>query len=711
MSASQTEEGSRKIAIVGAGNISQIHVEAIRHVGAGRIVAVVDPDLARAEKQAQAWGGAKAFADTTDLIRSRLADTAHVLVPPSLHLAAARPLLEAGIDVLLEKPMAASSAECDALLAAAESGNARLGINQNFLFLPSYLALKHEIESATLGRLRHVLCYFNMPVRQIGARQFSHWMFRRPQNILLEQAVHPLGHVLDLVGPVVELESTPGEKMEIAPGTNFYPAWQVGLRGERAGAQVLLAVGENLPAWGLIALCDDGMAQLDILADRLVVQRKSKWPSFFDEFLNEGAAASTFTRRATGKLTAYLLSLLKLRPRSDQFFRTMTGSIGAFYAGLEARRLPVDGRFGADLVRLCERIAGPLATSEDKVPAALAAGTPAIESGAAEIAVLGGTGFIGSHLVRRLTAEGRRIRVMARNTTLLAAPFHHPLVEVMAGSIGSAGDVERAIAGCRGVVNLAHGGGGASWPEVERSMLGGARVVAEACLRQGVQRLVHVGSIASLYLGNAGEIITDATPPDPQPARRADYARAKALSDQALLALARERGLPLVILRPGVVTGEGGIPFHSGVGFFNVDRHCLGWNEGLNPLPFVLVEDVASAIQQALESDLEPGLAFNLVGDVRLSAREYVAELGRALGRPLTFHPQSVYKLETVEAGKWLVKRAIGRAAAFPDLRDLKSRGMTARFDTRAAQERLDWQPVSARDEFIRRGIDVYAGA
>jgi hypothetical protein len=42
-----------------------------------------------------------------------------------------------------------------------------------------------------LGRPRFVGCLYNVPLRQLISRQFSHWMFRRPLNILLEQAVHP----------------------------------------------------------------------------------------------------------------------------------------------------------------------------------------------------------------------------------------------------------------------------------------------------------------------------------------------------------------------------------------------------------------------------------------------------------------------------------------------------------------------------------------
>jgi len=61
--------------------------------------------------------------------------------------------------------------------------------------------------------------------------------------------------------------------------------------------------------------------------------------------------------------------------------------------------------------------------------------------------------------------------------------------------------------------------------------------------------------------------VTGATPPDPSADQRADYARAKAMADRLLLTMHASDGLPVCILRPGVVVGDGGPPLHSGLGF------------------------------------------------------------------------------------------------------------------------------------------------
>lgn len=217
-----------------------------------------------------------------------------------------------------------------------------------------------------------------------------------------------------------------------------------------------------------------------------------------------------------------------------------------------------------------------------------------------------------------------------------------------------------------------------------------------------------MGSIVSLYLGPQPEAVTGCTPPNPRAEERADYARAKAACDRMLMELHAEAGLPVVILRPGPVVRKGASPFHSGLGFYNTKQNCLGWNAGRNPLPFVLVADVAAALLVAARAAGIEGRAYNLVGDVRLSAREYVAPLGAALGRPLRFHHALPGQLWGGEIGKWLIKRADGRASPLPSRRDILSRGLTARFDCSDAKAALGWTPVADRDTFVAQAIGMH---
>lgn len=686
-------------ALVGAGFIAEVHADALRQLPEVRVSAVVDRDEGRARALAARLGAASTFADVEALIAAKACERAHVMVPPDLHRAVAEPLLSAGIDVLLEKPLAASGADCAALNAAAAASGARLAVNQNMVFLPAHLALKRRIADGSLGRLRHLIAVFNVPLRQLGAGQVGHWMFRRPVNILLEQAVHPLSQIVDLMGEPAEAQASAGPARRLAPGRDFHPTWQIALRGEAATAQLAFSVGEDYPVWRLVAVCQDGVATADMLNDRLTVEEASRWPEFYDSWLSGAGAGARLIGQSAANAFAYVASTAKLKPRSDAYFRSMLGSIRAFHAGAPGP----DGRFGAQLVELCER----LAAGAEPAPA------PAVQRTESwDVAVLGGAGFIGRHLVERLLAQGKRVGVLSRGAEVAPAPLDDPRVALVKGDVARKEDVLRAIGDARLVVNLAQGAAGGDAAAIERSMAESARNVGEACLDKGVAGLVHVSSIAALWLGDPAGVVTGATPPDPERAQRAVYSRGKAAGEDAVLALHRQRGLPVCVLRPGVVVGRGGPPFHSGLGFFNRERHCMGWDRGDHPLPFVLAEDVAEAIVLALQDPARvAGRCYNLAGDVRLTAREYVAELGRALGRPLVFHGQSTVKLQGVEFAKWLVKRATGRSDPPPSWRDLRSRGMAATFDCADAKRDLGWRPVGEREEFLRRGVRVQGGA
>lgn len=225
-----------------------------------------------------------------------------------------------------------------------------------------------------------------------------------------------------------------------------------------------------------------------------------------------------------------------------------------------------------------------------------------------------------------------------------------------------------------------------------------------------MRRLIHISSIAALYLGDANQTITPSTAADDRGAERGDYSFAKAEAERVLLSIHKGKGLPVAIQRPGIVVGDGASPFHSGLGHFNNEQHCLGWSNGRNPLAFVLVEDCAAAVVCALSvGDEVHGRTDNIVGPVRLSARDYMEELSRALARPLVFHGRSVLRMQGIEISKWIIKRLGGRSVAFPSARDLRSRGMPARFDTIQTEAVLNWRPVADRALFIERAIRLPA--
>lgn len=320
-----------------------------------------------------------------------------------------------------------------------------------------------------------------------------------------------------------------------------------------------------------------------------------------------------------------------------------------------------------------------------------------------EVVVIGGTGFIGRHLVRELRHRDIPVRVVTRRP-----PAERPELGItyVKGDLSHPGSLRQAVEGSSVVFHLATGGG-ATWTEFERDFVHATRHVGQLCLESDVRRLIYTSSIAALYLGRRGKI-DEGTGPDPQPHNRSLYSRAKIAAEQVLGEMHTQRALPVVIVRPGVVVGPGGFLQHGGVGNWASDLCCVGWGRGNVPLPFVLAQDVATAMVSAMDAPGIDGKAFNLVGDVRPSAAEFVQALSDRSLRTFHFYPQSLWKLQLFDISKWILKIAARKPDnQFPSYRDLVTRTLRSQFDCSSARQMLGWSPVADREQFLRQAIDA----
>src|SRR4051812_34507020 len=114
-----------RTALVGCGKVGGIHAAAVAALPEADFVAVCDASAERAAAFA-ARHGVRPFTDVAALVRGARPGVVLVATPHPLHAAAALPALAAGAHVLVEKPLAASLADCDAMLAAADRARVKL---------------------------------------------------------------------------------------------------------------------------------------------------------------------------------------------------------------------------------------------------------------------------------------------------------------------------------------------------------------------------------------------------------------------------------------------------------------------------------------------------------------------------------------------------------------------------------------------------------
>src|SRR5262245_17608682 len=130
---------SLRIAVVGVGYLGKHHARILASLPGVTLAAVVDKNKARAEEIAAAYG-------TTPLTDYRevlgKVDAVTLAVPTDVHADIAVPLLEAGMPVLVEKPMARNVVEADLMLAAAAKAGVVLAVGQTERFNPAVAAAR-----------------------------------------------------------------------------------------------------------------------------------------------------------------------------------------------------------------------------------------------------------------------------------------------------------------------------------------------------------------------------------------------------------------------------------------------------------------------------------------------------------------------------------------------------------------------------------------
>ena len=123
-----------RVGVVGVGHLGRHHARILAELPGATLAAVADIDPRRAERVAQDVG-ARAVTDTAALLD--LVDAVTVAVPTASHAEVATPFLEAGIPVLVEKPIAASIAQADAMIDVAEAAGAILAVGHSERYNPA----------------------------------------------------------------------------------------------------------------------------------------------------------------------------------------------------------------------------------------------------------------------------------------------------------------------------------------------------------------------------------------------------------------------------------------------------------------------------------------------------------------------------------------------------------------------------------------------
>lgn len=188
-----------RVAVIGCGSISKYrHIPEYAAHPDVELVAFVDPIIERAEEYAAKHGG-KAFADYETMLAEVKPDAVSVCTPNALHASMSIAAAKAGAHVLVEKPMAVTDEEAEAMIEAARQAGVNLMVGHNQRFMPPHVKAKQILESGVLGKVLTFRTSFGHPGPDGWSIDGANsWFFRKEEAIM--GAMGDLGvHKSDLI--------------------------------------------------------------------------------------------------------------------------------------------------------------------------------------------------------------------------------------------------------------------------------------------------------------------------------------------------------------------------------------------------------------------------------------------------------------------------------------------------------------------------------
>lgn len=192
-----------RIGIVGAGFISDYHVNGLRAAGATAVNVLVGRSPERTAVRAKALGIAQSATDYAGVLADPAVDAVVIATPDDMHKAMAIAALRAGKAVLLQKPMAMTSAECAEILKVAEHATAPLTVSFMHRHFPEVRWLRQLLATGDLGKIHTIRIRNATP----GA-DWAEWFFS-PENVsggvVMQLGVHGIDLIQMLFGRIEDV--------------------------------------------------------------------------------------------------------------------------------------------------------------------------------------------------------------------------------------------------------------------------------------------------------------------------------------------------------------------------------------------------------------------------------------------------------------------------------------------------------------------------
>ncbi len=347
-----------KVGIVGCGLVAEgQHIPAFsRWKNEVTIEAVCDRNDNLVKQTALRCGIPGAYTDLVQMLEKEKLDIIDICTPPQTHVALALQALEHECHVLLEKPMAVKSTDCDQMIDAAKKHKKKICVVHNMLFNPPLPKARELVSSGAIGKFMGMRLFMSDPKEDMIMKK-DHWIHKLPGGLIGETGPHAAYTSLAFLKKVKSVDVFAKSFLEHpwAPFDEF----RIELEGEEAFSSIAISYASNRRNFSVDIIGSEKALYLDMSTLLMIRQdaRNSMGPIASLRYL------SGIAGQASGEMVSNALKVTMKR-LSYGHPTLIAGFVNAI---LNDQQPPVTGEDGRETVRVVEMIVARL---NQKYPAA-----------------------------------------------------------------------------------------------------------------------------------------------------------------------------------------------------------------------------------------------------------------------------------------------------------------------------------------------------
>jgi len=686
-----------KIGIVGCGLNSDYHINFSRAYEQSDIVGIVDKDIEKARECAGRFGIKGVYTSIAELVEAKKPDIIHIVTPPMTHVKLATEAMEAGCNVLLEKPMTLNAGDAEKLYALAEKKGVRLCTIHNHLFDPCMRRVDELVRSGELGDVINVESYYglntNIPAfRGYLAPNVIPWLYNLPGSVYQDFMPHALYVALDYTGKPEEIKVMSSSQGVLPQG--MPDEIRVLIRGEKAFANVTISFAAKPHLHCIRVYGTKMMAEVDINTMTSVLHPLSSLPKAAQKATYNLLTAKQLTTSTFSNVFRFVTK--KLKP-----YQGMKELIGLYYDSiLQGGEPPVTKNQALAVMKTMDEIFSQLPLKPLDFSPIPAAKSAAKGKKGPKVLVTGGTGFLGGKIVETLVNENYTVRVLARKLSRIEK-LKKLGVEIYFGDVADSDSLKEALKGMDAVIHAAAGTSGDK-KDCDTATIMGTKNILALCGKKKIKKLIYISSCGVYGVADydVNSVVTEDFPLEKKPELRGDYSSSKQEAEALVLEAVKKGDVNAVVLRPGTIYGPGGDVYTPMLGFSAKGKAYIVIGNGTFELPIVHVDNIADIVVKSISCDKVDGRVFNVVDDERITKRIYMKKLMKEINPGARAFYFPYFMLSNIVHMQEILCRVLKRGPFLTRYRLISSQ-KKIRYDSSRIREALEWSPKITFEEAI----------